>query len=61
LQLARVGDDLYLSDGYFPPSDPTQQGVKLQDWFAGGNTIEHFKAANGDVLPINGDGFAMFG
>ena len=61
LQLARVGDDLYLSDGYVPPSDPTKQGVKLQDWFAGGNTIEHFKAANGDVLPINGDGFAMFG
>ncbi|WP_228734185.1 beta strand repeat-containing protein, partial [Pseudomonas anatoliensis] len=61
LQLARVGDDLYLSDGYSPPTDPTAQGVKLQDWFAGGNTIEHFKAANGDVLPINGDGFSMFG
>ncbi|WP_277930549.1 MULTISPECIES: calcium-binding protein, partial [unclassified Pseudomonas] len=61
LQLARVGNDLYLNDGYFPVTDPTKQGVKLQDWFAGGNTIEHFKAANGDVLPINGDGFAMFG
>ncbi|QAX84023.1 calcium-binding protein [Pseudomonas sp. DTU12.3] len=61
LQLARVGNDLYLNDGYFPVSDPTKQGVKLQDWFVGGNTIEHFKAANGDVLPINGDGFAMFG
>ncbi|WP_207808729.1 MULTISPECIES: calcium-binding protein [unclassified Pseudomonas] len=61
LQLARVGDDLYLNDGYYPVSDPTAQGVKLQDWFAGGNTIEHFIAANGDVLPLNGDGFAMFG
>ncbi|NYH07406.1 beta strand repeat-containing protein [Pseudomonas moraviensis] len=61
LQLARVGDDLYLNDGYFPVSDPTAQGVKLQGWFAGGNTIEHFQASNGDVLPINGDGFAMFG
>ncbi|WP_367083808.1 calcium-binding protein [Pseudomonas sp. HOU2] len=60
LQLARVGDDLYLNDGHSPLSDPTAQGVKLQDWFAGGNTIEHFKAANGDVLPIN-DGFSMFG
>ncbi|UQS15262.1 calcium-binding protein [Pseudomonas sp. HS6] len=61
LQLARVGDDLYLNDGYSPPSDPTAQGVKLVGWFAGGNTIEHFQAANRDVLPINGDGFAMFG
>ena len=60
LQLDRVGNDLYLNDGYFSPSDPTAQGVKLQEWFAGYNTIEHFMAANGDVLPIN-DGFNMFG
>ena len=55
LQMARVGDDLILNE-----SGRTDQGVRLQDWFAGQNTIEHFQAANGDVLPIN-DGFSMFG
>jgi hypothetical protein len=55
LQRTRVGDDLILND-----SGRTDQGVKLQDWFAGQNTIEYFEAANGDVLPIN-DGFSMFG
>ncbi|WP_426235100.1 beta strand repeat-containing protein [Pseudomonas sp. TWP3-2] len=61
LQLDRVGNDLYLNDKYHASSDPTAQGVKLQDWFAGYNTIEHFKANNGDILPINPDGFSMFG
>ncbi|WP_085640316.1 calcium-binding protein [Pseudomonas sp. B3(2017)] len=57
LQLTRIGDDLLLNE----TGDRADRGVKLQDWFAGHNTIEHFKAANGDVLPINGDAFSVFG
>ncbi|KOY01458.1 beta strand repeat-containing protein [Pseudomonas nunensis] len=61
LMLARVGNDLYLYDRFDPQAQVPDHGVKLQDWYAGFNTIESFKAANGDVLPINPDAFSMFG
>jgi len=35
--------------------------VKLQDWYAGSNTIENFKSANGDILPVSTDAFSMSG
>lgn len=61
LNVTRVGDDLYLSNatsGAVPDN-----GVKLQDWFAGFATIEHIQTADGQAfnLPTSADGFAMFG
>lgn len=61
LQLARVGNDLYLYDVTDIQGAVPDHGVKMQDWFAGANTVEHFKALNGQELPINTDAFSMFG
>uniref|UniRef100_UPI0023EEC28C calcium-binding protein n=1 Tax=Pseudomonas sp. dw_612 TaxID=2720080 RepID=UPI0023EEC28C len=61
LMLARVGNDLYLYDRFDNQADVPDHGVKLQDWFAGYNTIEKFVALNGQELPINPDAFSMFG
>ncbi|MGF6109805.1 beta strand repeat-containing protein, partial [Pseudomonas frederiksbergensis] len=61
LMVARVGNDLYLYDRFDTQGEVPDHGVKLQDWYAGFNTIESFKAANGQDLPINPDAFSMFG
>ncbi|SDO34260.1 Hemolysin-type calcium-binding repeat-containing protein [Pseudomonas arsenicoxydans] len=61
LNLMRVGDDLYLFSRADQQAVVPDHGVKLQDWYAGANTIESFKAANGDVLPVSADAFSMFG
>ncbi|WPX15845.1 calcium-binding protein [Pseudomonas sp. 10S4] len=61
LNLMRVGDDLYLYSRFDKQAVVPDHGVKLQDWYAGANTIESFKAANGDILPVSADAFSMFG
>ncbi|MGE8144789.1 calcium-binding protein [Pseudomonas frederiksbergensis] len=61
LNLLRVGDDLFLYSRLDSQAEVPDHGVKLQDWYAGSNTIENFQAANGDVLPVNADAFSLFG
>ncbi|WP_339521374.1 beta strand repeat-containing protein [Pseudomonas sp. EL_65y_Pfl2_R96] len=63
LNVMRVGDDLYLSNTNPASGAAPDNGVKLQDWFAGFATIEHIQTADGQAfnLPANADAFAMFG
>lgn len=61
LNLMRVGNDLYLYSRFDTQAVVPDHGVKLQGWYAGSNTIESFKAANGDILPVNADAFSLFG
>ncbi|UZE13585.1 beta strand repeat-containing protein [Pseudomonas sp. B21-053] len=63
LNVTRVGDDLYLSNTSPASGAVLDNGVKLQDWFAGFATIEHIQTADGQAfnLPTSADGFAMFG
>ncbi|RON49823.1 beta strand repeat-containing protein [Pseudomonas frederiksbergensis] len=63
LSVTRVGDDLYLGNANPTSGAVPDNGVKLQDWFAGFATIEHIQTADGQAfnLPTGADGFAMFG
>ncbi|MFJ7793539.1 calcium-binding protein [Pseudomonas sp. NPDC096950] len=63
LNVMRVGNDLYLSNTSPASGAVPDNGVKLQDWFAGFATIEHIQTADGQAfnLPTSTDGFAMFG
>jgi Ca2+-binding RTX toxin-like protein len=54
LQLMRVDNDLYLYDRFDTQGAVPDHGVKLQDWYAGFTTIEHFKTANGDAFDLFG-------
>jgi Ca2+-binding RTX toxin-like protein len=63
LSVTRVGDDIYLHSANDGNSGVPDNGVKLVDWYAGFDTLEHIRTADGQVydLPVGGDGFAMFG
>jgi Ca2+-binding RTX toxin-like protein len=63
LNVTRVGNDAYLHSANDGNTGVPDNGVKLLDWYAGFNTIEHIQTADGQVydLPTSGDAFAMFG
>lgn len=63
LSVTRIGNDVYLHSANDTGSGVPDNGVKLADWYAGFNTIEHIQTADGQVydLPTSGDAFAMFG
>ncbi|KPN92110.1 calcium-binding protein [Pseudomonas nunensis] len=63
LNVMRVGDDLYLSNTSPASGAVPDNGVKLQDWFAGFASIEHIQTADGQAfnLPTSADAFAMLG
>ncbi|MFJ5238792.1 calcium-binding protein [Pseudomonas neuropathica] len=63
LSVTRVGNDAYLHSANDGSSGVPDNGVKLADWYAGFNTIEHIQTADGQAfeLPVSGDAFAMFG
>jgi Ca2+-binding RTX toxin-like protein len=63
LNVTRIGNDAYLHSANDTGSGVPDNGVKLADWYAGFNTIEHIQTADGQVydLPTSGDAFAMFG
>ncbi|MEO4013758.1 calcium-binding protein, partial [Pseudomonas rossensis] len=63
LLVDRVGDDLFLHKWHFNSGEVPDNGVQLEDWFAGSNTIEQVQTADGQIinLPANSDAFAMFG
>lgn len=63
LSVSRIGDDAYLHSANDGSTGIPVSGVKLQNWYANGNTIEHIQTADGQVydLPATGDAFAMFG
>lgn len=61
LNLMRVGNDLYLYSRVDHQAVVPDHGVKLQDWYAAGSSIENFRAANGDILPVSADAFSLFG
>ncbi|MFJ2464780.1 calcium-binding protein [Pseudomonas sp. NPDC087615] len=63
LNVSRIGNDAYLHSANDGSNGVPVSGVKLQNWYANGNTIEHIQTADGHVydLPAIGDAFAMFG
>ncbi|TFH81347.1 MULTISPECIES: calcium-binding protein [Pseudomonas] len=63
LNVTRIGDDAYLHGANDGSIGVPANGVKLQGWYAGYNTVEHLQTADGQVydLPATVDGFAMFG
>ncbi|WP_236189283.1 calcium-binding protein [Pseudomonas paraglycinae] len=63
LSVTRIGNDAYLHSANDSRTGVPDNGVKLADWYAGFNTIEHIQTADGQVydLPATVDGFAMFG
>ncbi|MHA3738380.1 calcium-binding protein [Pseudomonas sp. Eth.TT006] len=63
LNVTRIGNDAYLHSANDGSIGLPDNGVKLADWYAGFNTIEHLQTADGQVydLPATIDGFAMFG
>jgi Ca2+-binding RTX toxin-like protein len=63
LNVTRIGDDAYLHGANDGSISVPANGVKLQGWYAGYNTVEHLQTADGQVydLPATVDGFAMFG
>lgn len=63
LNVTRVGNDAYLHSANDGNGGVPDSGVKLADWYAGSNTIEHIQTADGQVhdLPVSGDAFALFG
>ncbi|MBC3774902.1 calcium-binding protein [Pseudomonas sp. SWRI99] len=63
LNVTRIGDDAYLHSANDGSTGVPDNGVKLVDWYAGFNNIEHIQTADGLVydLPTSGDAFAMFG
>ncbi|ROM78459.1 calcium-binding protein [Pseudomonas brassicacearum] len=55
----RIGDDLYLHRSSFTPGQTPQEGVRLQDWFAGYDTIEQIQTADMQLVSLSGiKGFA---
>jgi Ca2+-binding RTX toxin-like protein len=54
LEVMRIGNDAYLFNRGDNQGETPDSGVKLQDWYAGINTIEHFKTANGDAFDLFG-------
>ncbi|WP_434698627.1 beta strand repeat-containing protein [Pseudomonas sp. D1-1] len=50
----RNGNDAYIfnTSNYHLGQSLSETGVKLQDWYAGSNTIEQFQTSNGDVFTI---------
>ncbi|SCZ28287.1 MULTISPECIES: calcium-binding protein [unclassified Pseudomonas] len=50
----RSGNDAYIfnTSSYHSGQPLSDMGVKLQDWYAGFNTIEQFHTSNGDVFTI---------
>ncbi|MBC3383236.1 calcium-binding protein [Pseudomonas sp. SWRI179] len=50
----RYGNDAYIfnTSSYHSGQPLSEMGVKLQDWYAGSNTIEQFQTSNGDVFTI---------
>ena len=63
LSVTRVGKDAYLHSANDGSSGVPASGVKLENWYAQGNTIEHIQTADGMIydLPATGDAFALFG
>ncbi|WP_405122103.1 calcium-binding protein [Pseudomonas sp. M20] len=63
LSVTRIGNDAYLHSANDGSSGVPDNGVKLADWYAGFNTIEHLQTADGQAfeVPVSGDEFAMFG
>jgi len=63
LSVTRIGNDAYLHSANDSRTGVPDNGVKLADWYAGFNTIEHIQTADGQVydLPSSGDAFALFG
>ncbi|MCO8311481.1 calcium-binding protein [Pseudomonas mandelii] len=63
LNVTRVGNDAYLRGSGDSWAETPDSGVKLKDWYAGFNTLEHIQTADGQImnLPTSGDAFAMFG
>ena len=50
----RIGDDLYLHRSSFAPGQTPQEGVRLEDWYAGYNTIEQIQTADMQLISLTG-------
>jgi hypothetical protein len=63
LNVTRIGNDAYLHSANAGSSRVPESGVKLANWYAGRNTLEHIQTGDGQIynLPATGDAFAMFG
>ncbi|MCE0460521.1 calcium-binding protein, partial [Pseudomonas uvaldensis] len=52
----RIGDDLYLHRSSFAPGQTPQEGVRLEGWYAGHNTIEQIQTADMQLINLSGVG-----
>ncbi|WP_122874929.1 calcium-binding protein [Pseudomonas viridiflava] len=52
LLLDRIGDDLYLHRSSFPSGQAPQEGVRLESWFAGYETIEQVQTADMQLIGL---------
>ncbi|MGN2438224.1 beta strand repeat-containing protein [Pseudomonas syringae] len=50
----RIGDDLYLHRSSFATGQTPQEGVRLESWFAGYNTIEQIQTADMQLIGLSG-------
>ncbi|AUM68726.1 type I secretion protein [Pseudomonas fluorescens] len=50
----RIGNDLYLHRSSFDPGQTPQEGVRLEDWYAGYNTIEQIQTADMQLITLSG-------
>uniref|UniRef100_UPI0039861924 beta strand repeat-containing protein n=1 Tax=Pseudomonas savastanoi TaxID=29438 RepID=UPI0039861924 len=50
----RIGDDLYLHRSSFTAGQAPQEGVRLESWFAGYNTIEQIQTADMQLIGLSG-------